>query len=176
MAIFFLLRLEGEGFDKLGFTRDRWIHQVFSGLLFGALMFLLLNAGLNSILGSLFPKPADTGTSLMSYFSDIGNLYLWLLIGIFGGGFVEELMRIFILTRFEKAFQKPGLYAALICSSAVFGFGHLYQGVGTAIATGVSGLVFGIIFIRRRSALELITMHAFTDVLSIVAAYGLARH
>ena len=56
----------------------------------------------------------------------------------------------------------------------VFGIGHLYQGVGTAISVGLSGLVLGAIYIKRRSAIEVITIHAFSDILAILGAYKLA--
>lgn len=85
-------------------------------------------------------------------------------------------MRVFVLTRFEKSFGITGLYVALVISSVLFGLSHLYQRMGTAITTGISGFVFGIIFIHRRSATEIITVHAFSDVLSILAAYQLAGH
>ena len=84
-----------------------------------------------------------------------------------------ELMRIFVLTQSEKAFGKAGLYGALIFSSIIFGMGHLYQDTGSAISTGISGLILGMIFIRR-SAVEVIATHAFSDVLSILAAFELA--
>ena len=175
-AILLLLRFEGAGLRALGFTAKRWPRQLLMGLLFGTVMFFLFNASLNSVMGSLFPKPPASGVPLLSYFSDIGNLYTWLLIGIFGGGLVEELMRVFVLTRFQKAFGSTGLYFALVSSSFIFGLGHLYQGIGSAITTGISGLILGIIFIRRRSAIELIITHAVSDVLSILAAYQLAGH
>jgi membrane protease YdiL (CAAX protease family) len=175
-AIFLLLRIEGAGWHELGISRTDWKKHVLRGLLYGLILFVLLNVGLNNVLGGLFPKPAGQVNILM-YFNEPQNLVIWLVIGVLGGGVVEELVRIFILTRFEKGLRAPGLYAALICSSAIFGVGHLYQGTGTAISTGISGLIMGGIYIRRRSALEVMTIHAFSDVLAILAASQLAtRH
>lgn len=57
----------------------------------------------------------------------------------------------------------------------MFGFGHLYQGLGSAISTAVSGLVFSLVYLRRRSALEPIAAHAFSDVLAMLGATMLAR-
>ena len=57
----------------------------------------------------------------------------------------------------------------------MFGFGHLYQGLGSAIGTAISGLVFSLAYLRRRSALEPITAHAFSDVLAMLGATMLAR-
>jgi uncharacterized protein len=175
LVIILLLKIEKENWKELGFTFKNWKTQLLVGFLGGLAMFVLISVSLNSFLTSIFPKPDGSG-SILSYFTDIRNLYNWLVIGIVGGGFVEELVRIFILTRFQKKFNQYGLYFALICSSALFGFGHLYQGAGSAISTGISGFIMGIIYIRRRSALEVITIHAFSDVFAIVAAYQLAGH
>ncbi len=172
LTIIVLLKLEQESWKNLGFTFKNWKKQLLFGVLGAVVMFLLISVGLNSVLGSLFPKPSGSG-NLLDYFTEPQNLYIWLALGIAGGGFVEELVRIFILTRFQKKFHQCGLYFALICSSVVFGVGHLYQGTGSAISTGISGLILGIVYIKRRSALEVITLHAFTDVFGILAAYQL---
>ena len=163
-----------QDWHSMGFTLRNYKKQFMLGLLMGLGMFLLFNVGLSSILNIIFPQPAGP-SSIFIYFKDPKNLFIWLMIGIFGGGLVEELMRIFVLTRFEKQFNLYGLYIALIISSVVFGTGHLYQGVGIAISTGLSGLVLGAIYIRRRSAIEVITIHAFSDILAILGAYKLAN-
>ncbi len=173
VVIVLLLKLEGAGWQEMGITLKNWKKQLLIGLLWGFILFLLFNIGLNNVLSNVFPKPA-TSVSILDYFNETWNLYVWLAIGIFGGGFVEELMRIFMLTRFQKKFGQLGLYIALACSSLVFGLGHLYQGTGTAISTGISGLVFGVFYIKRKSAIEVITIHAFSDVLAILGAYLLS--
>jgi len=58
--------------------------------------------------------------------------------------------RILILTRFEKC-------------------------LGCASSTAVSGLVFSLAYLRRRSALESVTAHAFSDVLAVLGATMLAK-
>jgi len=174
-AVFALLRLGGEGFASLGVTRESWPKHLGLGVLIGVAMFLGLNVALDSVLNSIFHKPPATGPSIMSFFKEPGNLLLWLPIGIFGGGIVEELQRIFIFTRFEKWLGGPGLILGVVLTSVMFGFGHLYQGLGSAISTGISGLVFALVYLRRRSALEPIVAHAFSDVLAMVGATMLAR-
>ena len=138
-------------------------------------MFVVINALLDSLLGGLFPRPTAHGPSVMTFFRDPRNLAAWLPIGIFGGGFVEELQRVFIVTRFEKRFGRPGLVLGIVLSSAMFGWGHLYQGVGTAIGTGLAGAVYALLYLRRRSALEPMAAHACADVLAVLAATLLAR-
>ena len=174
-AIFLLLRLEGEGFDRLGVTHREWPRHLGLGLAIGLVMFVGLNVVLDSVMNSLIHRPPSGGPSITMFFKDPRNLLAWLPIGIFGGGVVEELERIFVLTRFEKWLGRPGLVLAVALSSAMFGYGHLYQGVGTAIATTLSGVAFSLVYLRRRSALEPITAHAFSDVLAMLGATMLAR-
>ena len=174
-GIFLLLRLEGEGWKALGLSVHKWPRHVGLGLLFGLAMFIALNVALGSVLGSLFPQPASSGPTIMSFFKEPGNLLAWLPIGIFGGGVVEELQRIFIFTRFEKWLGRPGLILGIAFSSITFGWGHRYQGLGIAISTGVSGVIFALVYLRRRSALEPITAHAFSDVLAMLGATMMAR-
>jgi membrane protease YdiL (CAAX protease family) len=126
-------------------------------------------------LAAVFPKPAHTGPSVMAFFRDPRHLFAWLPISVFAGGFVEELQRVFVLTRFEKRFGRPGLVFAILASSAVFGHGHLYQGVGTAIGTGLAGVTYSLLYLRRRSALEPMAAHACADVIAVIAATMLAR-
>ena len=88
---------------------------------------------------------------------------------------MEELQRIFIFTRFEKWLGHPGLVLGIMLSSVMFGHGHRYQGLGIAISTAVSGVLLALVYLRRRSALEAITAHAFSDVLAMLGAAMQAR-
>ena len=150
-ALFLLLRLEGEGFKELGLSGHQWPKHLGLGLLFGLGMFFALNVALGAVMQSLLPRPAGTGPTIMSFFNEPRNLLAWLPIGIFGGGVVEELQRIFIFTRFEKWLGRPGLILGIVLSSLMFGLGHRYQGLGIAISTAVSGAIFALVYLRRRS-------------------------
>ena len=174
-AVFLLLRLEGEGFEALGLRFREWPKHLGIGLLFGLVMFVVLNVGLSSVMSSLLPRTAASGPSILTFFKEPVNLLAWLPIGIFGGGVVEELQRIFIFTRFEKWLGRPGLILGIVLSSVMFGLGHRYQGLGIAISTAVSGVLFALVYLRRRSALEPIAAHAFSDVLAMLGATMQAR-
>jgi len=174
-AICLLLRLGGEGFAALGVSRVEWPKHLGVGLVIGFAMFIGLNVALDSVMNGLIPRPPASGPSVMTFFKEPGNLLAWIPIGVFGGGIVEELERIFIVTRFEKWLGRPGLILGIVLSSAMFGFGHLYQGLGSAIGTAISGAVFSLVYLRRRSALEPITAHAFSDVLAMLGATLLAK-
>jgi len=175
-AILVLLRLDGGGLRDLGVTRHEWPKHLGLGLVFGFGMFVFFNVALDSVMSSLIPRPPSSGRSVTQFFESPMNLLAWIPIGIFGGGVVEELQRIFVITRFESWLGRPGLILGVALTSVMFGYGHLYQGVGTAIGTALSGVVFSLIYLRRRSALEPIAAHAFSDVLAVLGATMLARH
>ena len=170
VVLFLLLRLEGGGFKHLGLNGQNWRKHLTVGLVVGVVMFIALNVGLSSLMSTLVPRPVGSGLSIFAYFKEPRNLLAWLPIGIFGGGVVEELQRIFIFTRFEKWLGRPGLILGIVLSSMMFGLGHRYQGVGIAISTAASGVIFALVYLRRRSALEPITAHAFSDVLAMLGA------
>lgn len=153
----------------------KWLKHLGIGLLFGVAMFIALNVALGSVLGSIFPRLAASTPTIMTFFKEPMHLLAWLPIGIFGGGVVEELQRIFIFTRFEKWLGRSGLTLGIVLSSVMFGLGHRYQWLGIAISTGISGVLLALLYLRRRSALEPIAAHAFSDVLAMVAATMLAR-
>lgn len=174
-SLFALLRLEGEGLASLGCSPVEWRKRLGFGLAAGLAMFVGFNVALDSLFNALIPKAPTSGVSVLSYFEAPANLLLWLPIGVFGGGVIEELQRVFIITRFERWLGRPGLVLGVVLSSVMFGFGHRYQGLGTALSTGVAGITFALLYLRRRSALEPITAHAASDVLAILAATLLAK-
>jgi membrane protease YdiL (CAAX protease family) len=174
-SILVLVYADGSRLKDIGLSKDRGWKHFGVGLIYGLLMFVVLNVGLTTLLNSFLPSPPQHGPSIMSFFSNPTNLWIWLPIGIFGGGIVEELERIFVLTRFELWLGRWGLILAIVLSSAMFGLGHLYQGYGNALSTLVSGLTFSLLYLRRRSAIEPMTAHAFSDVLAMMAAMILSR-
>ena len=113
-VLFLLLRLEGEGFKALGLSARDWPKHLGVGLLFGLVMFVALNVALGSVMNSLLPRTATSGPSILTFFKEPRNLLAWLPIGIFGGGVVEELQRIFVFTRFEKWLGRPGLVLGIV--------------------------------------------------------------
>ena len=175
IAIVLLLHWQKERFEAIGFSIRNWRTHLGVGLAIGVVMFVGLNVVLTSVMNSLITHPASNASSVMSFFKESRNLLVWLPIGIFGGGLVEEMERIFVITRFEKWLGRPGLVLGIVLSSAMFGFGHLYQGRAAALSTACSGLVFALVFLRRRSAIEPVVAHAFSDVLAMIAATLLAQ-
>ncbi len=59
-------------------------------------------------------------------------------------------------------------WVGVIVLSAVFGLGHVLQGWDAAIATGVLGACWAVIYLRRRSIVLPLVSHALFNSLEIV--------
>lgn len=164
-----LLWLGREDPGSIGFDRKDFKRQLRSGVIAGAVIFALANL-MTSVL-SAFINSTDAAGGVKHLFKNPYQLPLWLFLGIFGGGVVEELERAFILTRFEKLLGKSGLYLAILLSTLFFGLGHLYQGVAAAVGIALTGSFYAVVYLRKRSLLEAMVAHAFYDSVGIVLAY-----
>ena len=74
------------------------------------------------------------------------------------GGLREETQRGFILHRFDT--HLGGGVAGLLLYSLLFGLGHVDQGRDAALATAVLGLVWGAVYLSRRSIVAPMISHA----------------
>ena len=171
VCVTFLLRLSKEKYTDIGFWKDKLSKQIGFGILFGILIFIIDTFIISIILNSFLPETSAKGIDMAKLFSNSGYVFIFLFIGIFKGGFSEELWRIFVLTRFERLFGKPGLIIALILSSVIFGIGHLYQGLSGLISISIIGLMYALVYLRKRSALEAVFAHATENIVSIILGY-----
>jgi membrane protease YdiL (CAAX protease family) len=168
-VVWTLLRANEERFEELGFSGPFLKGAFVWGPLVAAVVFLFTNVILGSVLRAL-GTPARP-EALLTLFRDPREAPLWIFLAVVGGGFTEELIRAFILTRFERAGGRIGLAAAVVVDSAVFGLGHLYQGVTAAIQSGITGLLFALIFLKRRRVADSMVVHAVFDLFGIALAY-----
>jgi len=93
------------------------------------------------------------------------DAWLFALVVVAAGGVREEIQRAFLLHRFET--WLGGAWVGLVVTSAAFGAGHLVQGVDAALATGLLGAFWGLVYLRRRSSIAPIVSHSGFDLLQI---------
>lgn len=98
------------------------------------------------------------------------DAWLFALVVLVAGGIREEIQRAFLLHRFEG--WLGGGAVGIVVTSAAFGAGHLLQGVDAAIATGLLGAFWGVVYLRRRSMVAPLVSHAGFDLLQIVQFFG----
>ncbi|MGE5837133.1 MAG: CPBP family intramembrane glutamic endopeptidase, partial [Acidobacteriota bacterium] len=80
------------------------------------------------------------------------------VVVVLAGGVREELQRAFILHRFEQ--RLGGVRLGLVLFSVSFGLMHVNQGLDAALAVGLLGVIWGVLYVIRRSAIMAMTNHA----------------
>jgi membrane protease YdiL (CAAX protease family) len=94
-----------------------------------------------------------------------GNAAVFAVVVVLAGGVREELQRAFLIHRFER--WLGGSAVGVAVASAAFGAGHLLQGADAAIATGMLGAFWAIIYLRRRSAVAPMVSHSGFNLLQL---------
>lgn len=158
-----LLWWRGEGLPSLGWGAGRPASEVWAGLvtlpvLFGATFAVGL------IFRLLLPGYVTHVNPLLNLVRDWSDLGLLCITSIYVGGVKEEVQRAFVLNRFRNL---GGPWLGLILWSLFFGFGHMVQGPDNAVAAGILGILFGVLYLRRGSLTAPIVAHALYDVLTL---------
>ncbi len=95
------------------------------------------------------------------------DLALFAITAVVAGGVREEVQRAFLLTRFEQHLGGP--WVGLVLTSIAFGAGHVIQGWDATVVTGLLGLTWGAVYLRRRSAVGPMISHIGFNGLQVVA-------
>ena len=90
------------------------------------------------------------------------------------GGVREEVQRAFILHRFDQDLGGARLGLALF--SIAFGLGHLTQGLDAALITGMLGLLWGVMYLRRRSMVAPAISHSLFNLIEIALYQYASKH
>jgi len=94
------------------------------------------------------------------------------LVVVVAGGVREEIQRAFLLHRFDV--WLGGRTVGVVVTSIAFGAGHFtIQGIDAGLATGLLGLMWALVYLRRRSAIAPMVSHAGFDLLQIVPFLGM---
>jgi membrane protease YdiL (CAAX protease family) len=101
------------------------------------------------------------------------DIAIFAVVVVVAGGVREEIQRAFILHRFER--WLGGGKVGVVVASVAFGAGHLLQGVDAAIATGILGAYWGIIYLKRRSVVAPVVSHSGFNLLQLAQALAVGR-
>jgi membrane protease YdiL (CAAX protease family) len=94
------------------------------------------------------------------------DAWLFAVVVVLAGGVREEVQRAFQLHRFDVWLGGGAIGVAV--TSVAFGAGHMLQGKDAALATGLLGVFWGVVYLRRRSAVAAMVSHAGFNLLQIV--------
>lgn len=93
-----------------------------------------------------------------SFFDTPLRALVFTVVAMVAGGVREELQRGFLLHRFEQSLG--GMKLGLALFSVAFGAFHYTQGWDVAIATGLLGLFWGWLYMKRGSVVAAMVSHA----------------
>ena len=130
----------------------------------------LLVAAVRVVWPALRNVPVNPLTALMA---DPELVAAFAVVVVFAGGVREEMQRAFQLHRLTPTVASPGI--ALLLASIAFGLGHTVQGRDVALATFALGLLWGAMWLRRRSIVAAAVCHALFNLGQVLAAFAVGR-
>jgi membrane protease YdiL (CAAX protease family) len=166
----------GPGWRIVGFARPRSIAQAAAiGVAVGAgyqgLSLMLLEPTIAYVTGSALPDVSI----FRAVIGDERQLAISLLLSWTTAAFAEETVyRGWIATRVAELgrFSTHAWMAAIVVSSIAFGLVHMYQGLSGMIATGLTGLVLGWLYLATgRNLWAPIVAHGVMDTSGLVMIY-----
>ncbi len=163
------------GLSGIGLSPTKsWIKMVLLGTGVGVLLQFLSLYGIEPILAKLTGQLPD----LSSFAALKGNtefLLMWLAISWTVAAFGEEIVyRGYLMNRFADLIGKSrtAWIVSLFCSAILFGLIHYYQGTSGMVSTGVSGLVFGIVYLAtKRNLWGAILAHGAYDTVGFLLIF-----
>jgi membrane protease YdiL (CAAX protease family) len=168
------LRLRGRTWRTLGFRRpDRWITTVGVALAAAVALQLLSEFVIEPLTGR--PDLSDFHSLVGNLPASLGMLALVWTIAAFGE---EMAYRGYVLERAAALghYSSAAYAIAMVVVSLLFGLGHSCQGWAGVIGSTVSGLLFGLLYLKAGRNLWLpILAHGFSDTIGLALIYfGLA--
>jgi membrane protease YdiL (CAAX protease family) len=172
------LRASNESFAKL---LNNW-HEfkvIRQGLFWAAISFVVVNfifSPFSQIIVKILKiNPASGNADIGYLFKGPNTIIYWIFLSLVGGGFVEETIRCLSLKIFDDKWGSAGAMIALMASSALFAMGHLYQGPQGALTNFFAGVLWGILYLRKKNLPINIFTHGFYDVIGATIACYMYR-
>jgi len=167
IVLYFLIgKTRKQKLKSIGFRKPvNWLKTILICLFLGIAIDLCFDIFIDPLLNKIIIQPNDTSYDYMR--GSLPDYLMMIIVGWVIGGFIEEIIfRGFLITRLSSLFKTTwiGNLIAIVVSSASFGFAHLFYGWGGVISTGLTGIIFGLIFIKSNKILWYsILIHGFYD-------------
>ncbi len=169
--VVWFIRRSGESMSEVFVTRQPVWREVWFGVALAPAVLLgisLVVAGLRVLMPSLHNVPTNPMAALMR---DPVLAGVFAVVVVLAGGVREELQRGFQLHRLTGYVCGRG--PALLLTSVAFGAGHTLQGLDIAVATGVLGGFWGVLYLTRGSVVAAAVSHGLFNLGQVVIAYTL---
>jgi membrane protease YdiL (CAAX protease family) len=156
--IFFFLRAHQESAREMFLGRRPVLREMLVGLIVVPALFALVFL----VLALVFTFVPQLHNVERNPFEDMmqtrGDTLAFGVVVMVAGGVREEIQRGFILRRFQH--YLGGGAAGIVVFSALFGLGHIEQGMDAALATALLGAAWGCLYLLRRSVVAPMVSHA----------------
>jgi membrane protease YdiL (CAAX protease family) len=162
--ILFFLWHNGELFSHIGFT----LHKAGREIALGVGLFIPLIIAVSMIERAMRAAGLSMPEAAPSFLVPTGTeQYVLAFVLLIVIAVSEEVMfRGYLIRRFESLTGNS--VSALIIAAFLFSLGHAYQMSGGVIGVGLLGIVFGVIFLWRKSLLAPMTMHFLQNFVGII--------
>jgi membrane protease YdiL (CAAX protease family) len=173
IAILLLMLIMSAHRESPGKIGLRWVHWKSNALIGICLVpvLFLCNGLISYIFQAYFPQHFTDRNPLLEIIHTRRELVLFMISAILAGGIKEELQRAFILTRFGE--WMGGAWVGLVLWSVAFGAAHYVQGWQGIITAGFFGLLFGVVYLMRRSLVGPMVAHGLYDTLALLGYWFL---
>jgi membrane protease YdiL (CAAX protease family) len=170
--IFFFLWRNGEPFRSMGWNFRNGGRDIRLGCLLS--LCIPLPILLLVILGTKAGQPVHLkNLALLAAQVEAQGAYFLAFLFVIVTALAEEIIfRGYLILRLKAITASPGL--AVIISAVIFGMGHAWKGAAGAIGSGLVGVFFGLVYLRRRSLVAPITMHFLADIgIVLIPLFGI---
>ena len=170
--VLLMLWLRKSNVQDLGLRRpSSWLKTVLLGVAAVIIILTVQALLVQPLLRQMFPQPPD-----FSRFHNLNPYQLvgWIAAGWVMGGFVEELIRAYLIYRIVDLVGNSGAgwICAVLVSSLFYALNHTYQGFAGAIGVIVSCVGFGFLYLlRKRNLWSNIICHGLNDTLAFIGVF-----
>lgn len=166
------LRARHESARKVLFGEARIMREALLGLAILPGIFMLVTLVLVVILRFAPQLHNVARNPLEDMLRTRGDALIFAVVVMIAGGVREEVQRGFIAHRFEH--YLGGALWGVAIYSVFFGLGHYEQGYDAMIATGLLGLIWGLLYVARRSIVAPLVSHATFNLAQLLKYLALA--
>lgn len=170
--VIYFINAHGESPREVLLGRRPLIREALVGIILMPLLLLLVFLLLALVLTfapQLHNVPRNPFEDMLQTRSDAAAFAVVVLVA---GGVREEIQRGFILRRFQQYLGGGGV--GLIVFSALFGLGHIDQGLDAVLATSLLGAAWGAVYLVRRSIVAPMVSHAAFNLAQLLKYVTLA--
>lgn len=164
--VFLFLRLRGEPFSLIGWTKDNFGRNIFLGIFLFPLFYFSIGLVLDLFTHLGLSHIQEVPEALMP--KGVGQILLGILL-VFVVAIAEEIIfRGYLLGIIAEITDSVGV--GVLLSTILFSLGHGYEGAAGMLTVGYIGLIFSLLFLWQKNLTLIIVLHFLTDFVPIVIA------